>query len=95
MSKSQTSERWPEVKHWVWKYLGNLIMDSKNGGQALSMGRLSFWAVLGLALYMWSPLGGSGDIPATMGTTLMTLMGYNLGTKGLAAAKDIWQKPKA
>lgn len=68
-------------------------MDSKNGGQAMSLGRVSFFIVLGLALWMWSPLGESQEIPSSMSTVLLTLAGYNLGTKGVTAVKDIFKKP--
>ena len=94
-SPSQTKGLWPNVKAWCWKYLGTLFMDEKNGGQAVSLGRVSFLLVLGLALWMWSPLEGSLEIPDTMSTTLLTLMGYNLGTKGLVAAKEIFGKDKS
>jgi len=61
----------------------------------MSLGRVSFLAVLGLALWMWSPVGGSGEIPDSMSTALLTLMAYNLGTKGVVAAKEILGKSKS
>lgn len=93
-SKSPTGGRWAKVKHWCWKYIGTLFMDSKNGGQAMSLGRVSFLLVLCLALWMWSPLGGSLEIPETMSTALLTLMGYNLGSKGVHTVKEIFGKTK-
>jgi len=64
--------------------LGQIALELFRKGT--STGRLAFVALMLLALAMWSPwFGGSVDIPATMQTTLMAVLGYVLGGKAVSA----------
>ena len=83
--ESKPSGKWQWVKNWVWKYGGSLLMDEKEDGSALSLGRVAFWATFLPALWMWAPIGlaGSVEIPSSMVTVLLSTLGYNLGTKGV------------
>jgi hypothetical protein len=65
--------------------IGEMLLELFRKGT--STGRLAFIATMALALYMWSPLGGSQDIPASMQTILMTILGYVLGGK----AVSVWR----
>ena len=81
---------WADLKAWVWKYGGSLIMEPKGDQLALSLGRISFLCVFGLAMWMWSPLGsGSTEVPADMFTFMITILGYILGGKGVDALKTL------
>lgn len=61
------------VKRTVWKYVGAAFLEPKDGSMALSLGRVSFVAVLSLAMWKWAH---DADPPTTMVVTLTALLGY-------------------
>lgn len=57
----------------VWKYVGAAFLEPKDGGRALSLGRVSFLAVFTLAMWKWAH---DVDPATTMVATLASLLGY-------------------
>lgn len=91
-------ELWQTVKTIIWKYGGSLITEENGQGAVVSLGRVAFLALFGLAFWMWAPfLGGASgtELPGDMFSMLLTLAGYNLGSKMVATAKEILTLRKA
>lgn len=82
---SQIDAALTDIKAGKVGRLGGLLLELFRKGT--STGRLAFVATMGLALYMWSPLGGVQDIPSSMQTVLMVILGYVLGGK----AVSVWR----
>lgn len=64
-------------------YLKGLVVSGVGG---LSLGRVTFVILLGLAAWAW---GHGRDIPYGHLVTLLTCFGYLLGGKGISKIKDI------
>jgi len=73
------TSKWSVVKDWVFKYVGTLFMDQKNGSYTMSLGRVLLTCLSGFAIYIWVHKGT--DVPSGMLTFLMSMAGYVLGTK--------------
>ena len=61
------------------------------GGYKFSLGRILLLIVFTVAVIMWV---GVMEIPSTMLTVLLVLIGYNLGSKALTAIEMIKKDPK-
>ncbi len=77
------SEVVTKAKHSIWKYFGAMMMEKKNGVQAVSYTRTLGIVLFIACMVMW--LVGSGEVPQSM---LWTLWGL-IGIKG---AKDVATK---
>ena len=51
-------------------------------GGDLSLGRLAFWLVFGLAVYFWL-MRPAPDFPPTLEMALVSVLAYNLGSKAV------------
>jgi hypothetical protein len=57
-----------------------LVCDDRK--KNLSLGRVAFWLVFGLAVYFW--LGRpAAEFPPSLVEILMSCLAYNLGSKGI------------
>jgi len=90
---------WKSIKKTMFAFLGGLIMEKKDGEWTTSIGRLAFWMTFLPAVYIWHKGGGSleagealKDISPNHLTTLLALAGYNMGTKAIKAADNIFGK---
>ena len=79
--------------------LSGLFMEQKGEKWRASIGRVAFWCVLIPAVMIWVKAGGSlkdgmalSDISPNHLTVLLTLAGYNFGTKAVKVASDIFGK---
>ena len=91
-----TLKIWTAIKSIIWKYGGSLITEQSDGKAVLSLGRVAFLALFGLAFWQWAPFWGGGlELPSDMFSMLLTLAGYNLGTKMVSATKEILAARKA
>ena len=54
------------------------------GRETLSLGRVAFWLVMGLAVYFWLARPPS-DFPPTLGEALWVVLAYNFGGKAVNA----------
>lgn len=79
---------WNTIKGIVWKYGGSLVTDAGNNGNGavVSLGRVSFLVLFGLAFWMWY---NQQQLPGDMFSMLLTLAGYNLGSKLVQTTKEI------
>lgn len=85
MTKSALSTVGNAVKN-VFKAIYSLVQEP-DGSKHLSLGRVAFWGILSIAIYVWVRLGQ--DIPATMENFLILIVSYVFGGKVVTGAKDI------
>lgn len=90
---------WKSVKKTIFTFFGGLVMEKKDGEWTTSIGRISFWLAMCPAIYIWIKGGGSleageaiKDIAPNHLTILLALAGYNMGTKAMKTANDIFGK---
>jgi hypothetical protein len=79
------------IKLTAWKYLGAMFLEQKEGGMAVSLGRVLLLSVIGVAIWKW---GHDANPPDTMMKVLYTLFGYVFGTKVVAAVQEAVAKNK-
>jgi hypothetical protein len=79
------------IKSVAWKYVGAMFLEQKDGGMAVSLGRVLLLSVVGVAMWKW---GHDANPPDTMMKVLYTLFGYVFGTKVVTAVQDIVGKAK-
>ena len=70
----------------VFKAIYSLVQEP-DGSKHLSLGRVAFWGVLGVAMYVWVNQGQ--DIPSTMENFLILIVSYVFGGKVVNGAKDL------
>ena len=71
------------TKGTVWKYFGAMMMEQKNGSQAVSYTRTLGLILFGICVSMWTGLI-AGEVPDSMIYTLWGLIGIK-GGKDIAA----------
>jgi hypothetical protein len=89
---------WETIKSAIWKYGGSLVCGENGQGAFVSLGRLAFLILFGLAFWMWAPFLGGAEgkgLPGDMFSMLLTLAGYNLGSKMVQTTKEILAARKA
>lgn len=91
MLKKAGNAIWGIIKA-IAKSLYSLIKEP-NGSKDLSLGRLTFIALVIMASVVWVKLGR--DIPPTMETFLGSMLVYVFGGKVIDGAKDIVSKLKS
>lgn len=64
-----------------WRPFGNLILGYR---REISLGRLSFWLILGLTVYFWLERPPA-DFPPSLDNALGLVLAYNLGGKAFRA----------
>lgn len=69
-----------KTKHTIWKYLGAMMMEEKDGHQAVSYTRTLGVVLFACCLVAWMVKGG--DLPDMMVYTLWGLI-------GIKGAKDV------
>lgn len=75
------------TKKTVWKYFGAMMMEQKDGGQAVSFTRTLAIVLFFSCLFMWhGVIGESSEVPGDMLYTLWGLIGIK-GAKDVAARK--------
>ena len=82
---------WNTAKWYAFTFIGALIMEPKNGGQGISLGRVCFLAVLGIMGVRW--LSGLESLE-TMLSVWYVLAGYVLGGKVVETVKAKFEAPK-
>jgi len=78
------------LRHWCWKYIGTLFMEEKqNGKMAVSLGRVTFLAVLAQFFIVWHKAltGVEVSIPPGLMEVFYVIAGYTLGTKVVQAVR--------
>lgn len=70
--------------------VSSLIKEPDNSKE-LSLGRVSFIALIVASLYIWLSGSGQGDIPDNMQNIIIALMVYVLGGKVTSKIGDIVQ----
>ena len=60
---------WDTVKRYAFTFIGAMIMEPKNGGQGISLGRVCFLTVLGIMGLRW--LGGLEALDSLLSVFLM------------------------
>lgn len=71
-----------KAKHTIWKYLGAMMMEEKDGHQAVSFTRTLGLCLFGMCACKW---GFGGEVADSMLTTLWGLIGIK-GAKDVAKA---------
>jgi len=71
----------------VWKYLGALVADRKDGKIAISLGRIAFVVWYAQATWVWTDWSPAEDLPAGMLTIGIALLAYVTGSKIVEAVK--------
>jgi len=66
----------------MWKFVTGVV--SEDGGQTLSLGRISFWVTFGITVFMW---WAAREVPSSQETFLWVTLGYNFGKKGMDIMK--------
>ena len=94
--KQTMSKFWSDTKAWTYKYVGGLVMEEKKDGTlAISLGRVSFVAVLCWMMAYWNswdpaivPEGTElVTLPPGLLEVFYTLAAYIFGTKLSTAIK--------
>lgn len=70
----------------AFKYIGAMFLETKDGEKAVSLGRVAFLCVFGIALWKWAH---DGSPPDTMLTAMYSLLGYVGGGKVVHAVKEV------
>lgn len=83
-----------KAKHLSWKYFGSMFMEPKgsNGDTGMSIGRFGFFTVLVQAQIFWSL---DKPLPQSMVDSLMYLLAFICGTKGMRAFQTWAESKKA
>ena len=71
------------TKKSIWKYFGAMMMEEKDGQQAVSFTRVLGVILFVQALWVWSGFSSQADIPDSQLFTLWGLIGIK-GVKDLA-----------
>ena len=82
---------WDTVKRYAFTFIGAMIMEPKNGGQGISLGRVCFLTVLGIMGLRW--LGGLEALDSLL-SVWYVLAGYVLGGKVVETVKAKFEAPK-
>jgi len=85
------------MRGWAWKYIGTLVMEVKsNGKMAMSLGRVTFLAVLVQFFIVWykSLNGVDVALPPGLMEVFYVISGYTLGTKVVQAVRLKYQNGK-
>ena len=85
------NEFWGSLKRYTHMFVGAMLMEPKNGGQGISLGRVCFLAVLGLMGTRW--LRGQESLD-TLLSVWYVLAGYVLGGKVIEGVKGHLGAPK-
>ena len=105
--KTRLAGWWSYFKLWTYKYIGGLVMEEKKDGQlSVSLGRVSFVAVLMWIMSYWREWAATAaeavGVPGESAVAVVTIMppgmmevfyalaSYNFGTK-LAGAVKVWR----
>lgn len=70
----------------MWKKFYGLVLESREGAERLSIGRICLVIVFGMSVYRWGWYWK--DIPPGMLTFMMACLGYIVGGKAVEAAKN-------
>lgn len=80
-----------KLRGGLWKYFGAMIMETKEGQQALSLTRLLAIALFVVMVLMWTGVipfpGEAKDVPMSMVGTFGAL----IGIKGLKSAVEAYK----
>lgn len=93
-NENGNGSKWTHIKHWIWKYIGTLLMDTKlttnpttgkvEAYHTMSLGRVSFAILLCHALWIWSGFAEGGTVLQSGEKELLFVMAsYNFGTKAV------------
>ena len=78
---------WRGIKGWVYKYIGGLFMDSKDGQLTISLGRTALISVLIQMMWVWRRVVLDGqpgmELPDGMLEVFLALSGYVFGSKAV------------
>lgn len=65
------------------------LVKEPDNSKSLSLGRVSFISMIGVAIYIWVVKDGGSDIPETMQNIIIAIMVYVLGGKVTSKISDI------
>lgn len=82
---------WLWVKTYLFKFLGGLFMDDKNGAQVISLGRILLISVFGTMMWFWHH--EKPELPGGLMETFYALLGYVFGSKAVQTAQQ-WVETK-
>ncbi len=87
---------WNAIKHYAFTFVGAMIMEPKNGGQGISLGRVCFLGVLIILSLGWlKSLGGEVvETPESLLKVWYVLAGYVLGGKVVDTVKTRMSRVK-
>jgi xanthosine utilization system XapX-like protein len=71
----------------------DILRETKNGAYSLAQAQLAFWTVLVIGGFVYSLL--LTEIPSTLNTSILVLLGISMGTNGTAQYIDYFKKQKA
>ena len=77
---------WLWVKNYLWKFVGGLFMDEKDGTQAVSLGRVLLLAVMVQMFIFWHR--ERPELPGGLMEVFYTLTGYVFGSKVVGTARE-------
>jgi hypothetical protein len=83
-----------KLRAGVWRVFGAAFGEVKDGRAAISLGRVAFAVWMAQATWQWQHLGQGQDIPPSMLTVGLVLLGYVTATKALDAAGAIFKRPE-
>jgi hypothetical protein len=62
MTTYEKSKAWENFKWWLYKYIGGLFLEEKEGSRVISIGRCMLLATLAWIFWFWSSWHGYGAI---------------------------------
>jgi len=89
---------WSKICGWVYKYVGGLFMEEKNGKLTISLGRVAIILVLFQMMWVWRRVVLDGqpgaELPDGMLEVFIALASYVFGSKAVTALKAKWSSGK-
>jgi len=87
------------IAAWVYKYVGGLIMEEKNGKLVISIGRTMLLLVFAIMVWFWLfkkvQEGSELEMPDMLYETFVALAGYVFGSKIASGLKAKWHNGAA
>lgn len=76
---------WNWVKTYLWKFIGGLFLDEKQGAQVISLGRVLVILTFAWMAHCWTK--GDPALPGGLQETFYVLLGYVFGSKAVQTAQ--------
>jgi len=77
---------WVWIKTYLFKFLGGLFMEDRNGAPVISLGRVALIAVLVQMFIFWHR--ETSVLPDGLMEVFYALTGYVFGSKAISTVKD-------